>query len=100
MSERPKPVTRWTPPATAAGEQEIRWPSRHPPLEGCAPISIEDFAPSKWTRQSTAAQDPAGFFALPTEPERSPWWEIDLGKSVAIEMLTAWIAPIDPAAQI
>jgi fatty acid CoA ligase FadD9 len=74
--------------------------SRRAPLEGCAPVPIADVAPSKWTRQSTANENAAAAFALPTEPEPSPWWEIDLGKSFAVEEITVWIEPVDPAVRV
>lgn len=100
MSERPQPVARWTPPAPAA--QNTPQFSRRPALEGGSPVPLQDVAPSKWTRQSTAAavQTTDAPFALPTEPEPSPWWEIDLGKSLAVESLTVWLEPIDPAARV
>lgn len=63
-------------------------------------MPIEDFAPVKWTRQSTAVEIAAATYALPTEPEAAPWWEIDLGKSVAVEEINAWIEPVDPAARV
>jgi hypothetical protein len=37
---------------------------------------------------------------LPTEPGASPWWEIDLGKSFAVEEINVWIEPVDPAARV
>lgn len=98
MSEPPPPVTYWTAPASA--EQRAPRASCRPAIEGCAPVVVEDVAPGKWTRQSTAVPGNVERFAIPTEPEASPWWEIDLGRSVAIEALTAWLEPVDPAARV
>lgn len=96
MIERPQPVLRWTPSASVSTPRF----SRRQPLEGCKPVPIVDFASSKWTRQSTAIESTGVAYALPTEPETEPWWEVDLGKSVAVEEIIAWIEPVDPAAKV
>lgn len=98
MSERPTPVARWTPPATTT--QGTPRPSRQAPLDGCAPIQLEDVAPAKWTKQSTAAEEAAASYALPTQVEASPWWEIDLGKNLVLESMIAWIEPLDREARV
>lgn len=98
MTRRRQPIARWTPPAPSAPRPPRV--SRRAVLEGCAPVSIEDVAPGKWTHQSTAIEAVEAAFALPTEPEMAPWWEVDLAKSVAVEEIHAWLEPIDPAARI
>jgi fatty acid CoA ligase FadD9 len=49
-------------------------------------IPISDVACHRYTRQSTALPDPAGFapWMVPTTAEAAPWWELDLGKSLYV----------------
>lgn len=55
---------------------------------GGEPVPLHDAAFHRYTRQSTAVDERTILgvvpWALPTQPERAPWWEIDLGHAMTI----------------
>ncbi len=68
------------------------------------PVPLEDVAFHRYTRQSTVAAEPAPGplppWMAPTEAEPAPWWEIDLGRAMAIARIRIELAPVPPGTRI
>lgn len=70
-------------------------------------IALADVACHRYTRQSSviardaraATSDPVPWMT-PTSPERAPWWEIDLGKPMAIMWMRIDLASLPPGTRI
>lgn len=76
-------------------------------VEGDEQVPVSDVAFHRYTRQSTiaprdeaaAAHEPVPWMT-PTRTEAAPWWEIDLGKPMAIRFVRIDLAPLPVGTRI
>lgn len=65
-------------------------------------VPISDVACHHYTRQSSARMIEEGLlpWAMPSLPERDPWWELDLGKSLYVAWIRVDLAAPPPGTRV